>query len=74
VLLSNISYIIKDISYLNLFKVEYIFNNKEFVFNLNLLIFKRRGDVIYKRITAFKLNYIVVGINGSWNSAARIRG
>jgi hypothetical protein len=56
-LLSNISYIIKDISYFNLYKVEYKFINNKLVFNLDLLILKYRGDVIYKRIKVFKLNY-----------------
>jgi hypothetical protein len=56
-LLSNINYIIKDISYFNLYKVKYKFINNKFVFNLNLLVFKYKGDVIYKRIKVFKLNY-----------------
>jgi hypothetical protein len=56
VLLSNISYISKDISYFNLYKVKYKTINKELIFNLNLLVFKYRGDIIYKRIKVFKLN------------------
>jgi hypothetical protein len=57
VLLSNISYIVKDISYLSLYKVKYKFINNKLVLNLNLLILKYRGDIIYKRIKVFKLNY-----------------
>jgi hypothetical protein len=57
VLLSNIGYIIKDISYLSLYKVKYKTINKELVFNLNLLVLKYKGDVVYKRIKVFKLNY-----------------
>ena len=56
-LLSNISYIIKDISYLSLYKVKYKFINNKLVLNLNLPILKYRGDAIYKRIKVFKLNY-----------------
>jgi hypothetical protein len=57
VLLSNISYIVKDISYLNLYKVKYKSINNKLILNLNLLILKYRGDTIYKRIKVFKLNY-----------------
>jgi hypothetical protein len=57
VLLSNISYIIKDISYFGLYKVKYKFINNKLILNLNLLVFKYRGDIIYKRIRVFKLNY-----------------
>jgi hypothetical protein len=57
VLLSNINYIIKDISYFKIYKVKYKFINNKLIFNLNLLILKYRGDVIYKRIKDFKLNY-----------------
>jgi hypothetical protein len=57
VFLSNISYIIKDISHFSLYKVKYKTINKELIFNLNLLIFKYKGDVIYKRIKVLKLNY-----------------
>jgi hypothetical protein len=56
-LLSNISYIIKDISHLSLYKVEYKSINNKLIFNLNLLILKYRGDAIYKRVKVFKLNY-----------------
>jgi hypothetical protein len=57
VLLSNISYIVKDISYLSLYRVKYKSINNKLVLNLNLLVFKYRGDAIYKRIRVFKLNY-----------------
>jgi hypothetical protein len=57
VLLSNINYIVKDISYLSLYKVKYKTINKELILNLNLLIFKYKRDTIYKRIKVFKLNY-----------------
>jgi hypothetical protein len=57
VLLSNISYIVKDISYFSLYKVKYITINKELIFYLNLLILKSKRDTIYKRIKVFKLNY-----------------
>jgi hypothetical protein len=57
VLLSNISYIVKDISYFSLYKVKYKFINNKLIFNLNLLVFKYKGDIIYKRIKVFKLNY-----------------
>jgi hypothetical protein len=56
-LLSNISYIVKDISYLSLYKVKYKSINNKLIFNLNLLVFKYREDTIYKRIKVFKLNY-----------------
>ena len=56
-LLSNISYIIKDISHFSLYKVEYKSINNKLVLNLNLLILKYRGDAIYKRVGVFKLNY-----------------
>jgi hypothetical protein len=57
VLLSNISYVIKDISYLSLYKVKYKSVNNKLVFNLDLLVLKYKGDTIYKRIRVFKLNY-----------------
>jgi hypothetical protein len=56
-LLSNISYIVKDISHFSLYKVKYKFINNKLVLNLNLLVFKYRRDAIYKRIRVFKLNY-----------------
>jgi hypothetical protein len=57
VLLSNINYIVKNISYFSLYKVKYKFINNKIILNLNLLVFKYRGDIIYKRIKVFKLNY-----------------
>jgi hypothetical protein len=57
VLLSNISYIVKNISYFSLYRVKYKTINKKLILNLNLLILKYRGDTIYKRIKVFKLNY-----------------
>jgi N6-adenosine-specific RNA methylase IME4 len=57
VLLSNINYIVKDISYFSLYKVKYQTINKELILNLNLLVLKYKGDVIYKRIKVLKLNY-----------------
>jgi hypothetical protein len=57
VLLSNISYIVKDISHLSLCRVKYKFVNNKLVLNLNLLVLKGRGDAIYKRVGVFKLNY-----------------
>ena len=56
-LLSNISYIIKDISYFNLYRVKYKSINNKLILNLNLLVLKYKGDTIYKRIKVFKLNY-----------------
>jgi hypothetical protein len=57
VLLSNISYIVKDISYLSLYRVKHKFINNKLILNLNLLVLKYKGDTIYKRIRVFKLNY-----------------
>ena len=56
-LLSNISYIVKDISHLSLYKVEYKSINNKLILNLNLLVFKYKEDIIYKRIKVFKFNY-----------------
>jgi hypothetical protein len=56
-LLSNIGYIVKDISHLSLYRVKYKSVNNKLILNLNLLILKYRGDTIYKRIKVFKLNY-----------------
>jgi hypothetical protein len=56
-LLNNINYIIKNISYFNLYKIKYKFINNKLIFNLNLLILKYKKDIIYKRIKVFKLNY-----------------
>jgi hypothetical protein len=57
VLLNNISYIVKDISYFSLYKVKYKSINNKLILNLNLLVFKYKGNTIYKRIKVFKLNY-----------------
>jgi hypothetical protein len=57
VFLSNVYYIIKNINYFNLSRIKYKAINNKLVFNLNLLILKYKGDVIYKRIKVFKLNY-----------------
>jgi hypothetical protein len=57
VLLSNINYIVKDISHLNLYKVKYKSINNKLIFNLNFLVLKYKRDAIYKRIRVFKLNY-----------------
>jgi hypothetical protein len=57
VLLSNINYIVKDISYFSLYKVKYKSINNKLIFNLNVLVFKYKGNTIYKRIKVFKLNY-----------------
>ena len=46
-LLSNISYIIKDISYFKIYKVKYKLINNKLILNLNLLVFKYKGDTIY---------------------------
>jgi hypothetical protein len=56
-LLSNIGYIVKDISYFSLYRVKYKSINNKLVLNLNLLVLKYRRDAIYKRIRVFKLNY-----------------
>ena len=56
-LLSNINYIVKNISYFSLYKVKYKSVNNKLILNLDLLILKYRGDAIYKRIKVFKLNY-----------------
>jgi hypothetical protein len=58
VLLNNINYIIKNISYFNLYKIKYIIINKEFILNLNLLVFKSKRNIIYKKVKVFKFNYI----------------
>jgi hypothetical protein len=52
-LLSNINYIIKNISHFSLYKVKYKSINNKLIFNLNLLVFKYKGDIIYKRIKVF---------------------
>ena len=56
-LLSNISYIVKNISYFSLYKVKYKSINNKLILNLNLLVLNYKGDIIYKRIKVFKLNY-----------------
>ena len=55
--LSNVSYIVKDISHLSLYRVKYKFVNNKLILNLNLLVLKGGGDAIYKRVRVFKLNY-----------------
>jgi hypothetical protein len=57
VLLSDINYIVKDIDYSSLYKIEYKSINNKLVFNLNLLVFKYMVVAIYKRIGVFKFNY-----------------
>jgi hypothetical protein len=57
VLLSNISYIIKNISYSKIYRVKYKSINNKLILNLNLLVLKYRGDTVYKRIRVLKLNY-----------------
>ena len=47
---------IKDISYLRLFRVEYLLINNKIVFNLNPLILVYKRDVIYKEIKVYELN------------------
>ena len=56
-LLSNINYIVKDISYFSLYRVKYKSINNKLVLNLDLPVLKGGGDAIYKRIGVFKLNY-----------------
>jgi hypothetical protein len=56
VLLSNIGYAVKDISYLGLCKVKYKSIDNKLVFNLNLLVLKGGGDAICKRVGVFELN------------------
>jgi hypothetical protein len=56
-LLSNIGYIVKDISHLSLYRVKYKSVNNKLILNLNLLVLKYRENTIYKRIKVFKLNY-----------------
>ena len=51
--LGNISYIIKYIGHLYLFQVEYMVVNKEFVFNLDILVLKEGGGAIYKKVKVF---------------------
>ena len=56
-LLSNINYIVKDISHFKIYRVEYKSINNKLVLNLDLLVLKYRGDAIYKRIRVFELDY-----------------
>jgi hypothetical protein len=53
VFLSNVNYIIKYIGHLCLFRVKYIVVNKEFIFNLDVLVLKGGGGAIYKRVGVF---------------------
>jgi hypothetical protein len=53
VFLGNVGYIIKYIGHLCLFRVEYIMVNKEFVFDLDILVLKGGGGAICKRIRVF---------------------
>jgi hypothetical protein len=56
VFLGNVSYIIKYIGHLCLFQVKHIMVNKEFVFNLNVLVLKGGGGAICKRVRVFQLD------------------
>ena len=56
-LLSNINYIVKDVSHSKVYKVKYKSINNKLILDLNLLVLKYSGDAIYKRIKVFKLNY-----------------
>jgi hypothetical protein len=56
-LLSNINYVVKDISYFSLYRVKYKSVNNKLILNLDLLVLKGGGDAIYKRVRVFKLNY-----------------
>jgi hypothetical protein len=53
VFLGNISYIIKYIGHLCLFRVKHIVVNKEFVFDLDAPVLKGGGGAIYKRVGVF---------------------
>jgi hypothetical protein len=57
VLLSNISRVVENISYLSLYKVKYKSINNKLILNLDLLVLKGGGDAIYKRVEVFELNY-----------------
>ena len=54
--LNNIIYTIKDIRYLRLFRVEYLFINNKLIFNLNPLILVYKRDAIRKGIKVRELN------------------
>ena len=56
-LLNNTNYINKNISFFKIYKAKYKFVNNKLILNLNLLVFKYKRDIIYKRIKVFKLNY-----------------
>ena len=55
-LLSNISYIVKDISHFSLYRVKYKSVNNKLILNLDLLVLKGGGDAIYKRVGVFELD------------------
>ena len=55
--LSNIRYIIKDIGYLSLLRIEYPVVNKELILNIDSPVLKRGRGAIYKGVRVFKLNY-----------------
>jgi hypothetical protein len=57
VFLGDIGDIIKDICHLSQYKVKYKPINKECILDLNILVFKSKRGVVYKRIKVFKLNY-----------------
>jgi hypothetical protein len=54
-LLSNINYIVKNISHFNLYKVKYKSINNKLIFNLNLLVVKYKGNAIYKGLRFLSL-------------------
>ena len=56
--LSNTAYTIKDISYLRLFRVEYLLINNKLIFNLDPLVLVYKRDVIYKKIKVRELDYL----------------
>jgi hypothetical protein len=55
VFLSNINYIIKDISYFSLYKIKYKFINNKLILNLNLLIFKYKEMLFIKGLRFLSL-------------------
>jgi hypothetical protein len=57
VLLSNIGYVVKDISHLGLYRVKYKSVNNKLILNLDLPVLKGGGDAIYKRVGVFELDY-----------------
>ena len=56
-LLSNIHRVIKDIGYLGLLRVEHTTINKEFILDLDTLVYKGGGGAIRKGFRVLKLNY-----------------